>query len=93
MEELRHDIRVDCEEKCVMHLGGLHYFATFRNISSSGAVVHFNTSQPGLHIGDNCIISVDGGPIREYSCEVVRVENPDIVVRFIDTETITAVVQ
>ena len=82
MVEHRSDIRADCEDKCVLHQGVLHHLATVKNISFGGALVHFNTMQPTLHIGENCDITVNGEYLREYSCEVVRIEAPDIALKF-----------
>ena len=84
MAEQRLHKRLDCEEKCILSLRGLHYFATVKNISLGGALVRFNTSQPGLYIGDNCSISMNRGSLSEYPSEVVRVENPNIALMFTD---------
>lgn len=78
MAEHRHDIRVDCGETCIVRLGDLHHVATVKNISFGGALVHFNSSPPRLRNGDICNISMDGEFLREYSCEVIRTETPDI---------------
>ena len=84
MAELRRDIKDYCDVKCVMHLRGLHYFATVKNISLGGALVHFNFSTHSLHVGDTCNVSMNGGPIREYPCELVRVKHHIIALKFTD---------
>lgn len=78
MEEHRLDIRADCKEKCILRLGNLHHLATVKNISFGGVLVNLYFTPPDLHTGDNCNISMNGKFLREYSCEVVRVETPDI---------------
>ena len=91
MEEYRHDIRVDCEERCILHRGVLHHFATVKNISFGGALVNSKLKPLGLHTGDYCIISVDGEFFDEYFCEVLRVETPDIALKFTGIHKVKAV--
>ncbi|MDD2581229.1 MAG: PilZ domain-containing protein [Desulfuromonadaceae bacterium] len=91
MAEHRHDIRVDCEDKCILHMGDLHYIATVKNISFGGALVNLYSPQPGLHTGDKCDISMDGKFIREYSCEVVREEAPNVALTFTGMHKLKAV--
>jgi PilZ domain len=67
--ERRHDIRVDCKVTCILRLGDLHHVATVKNFSLGGALVHFHSSPPTLHNGDNCIISMDGGSLLKYSAD------------------------
>jgi len=82
MAEHRHEIRVDCDETCVVRLGGLDHVATVKNISFGGALVNFYYSPPSLHIGDKCSISMKGEFLSEYSCEVVRADTPTIALMF-----------
>ena len=82
MAEHRHDKRIDCDETFILRLGDLHHIATIKNISFSGALVHFDSSPPNLHIGDKCNISMNGVFLREYSCEVVRAKTPNIALSF-----------
>jgi hypothetical protein len=67
-----------------MHLRDSYYAATVRNISLGGALVNFHDPLPGVHIGDNCRVSLGEELTCEYNCEVVRVETSDIALRFID---------
>jgi hypothetical protein len=91
MAEHRHDMRVNCEEECILHLEDLHHFAKVKNISFGGALVHFDSMQPTLRIGDKCNISMNGEFLREYSCEVVRAETPDVALTFIGMHKFKAV--
>ena len=92
MTEQRHDIRDDCEEKCIMHLGDLYYVARVKNISFGGALVDFKFSTQGLHVGENCDIIMDGGSNREYSCEVVRVGVHKVALTFTNFHVFKSVV-
>ena len=82
MAEHRHRIRINCDETCLLILGDLHHVVKIINISFGGALVHFYSSPPTLHIGDTCSISMSGEIIREYSCEVVRAETPNFALMF-----------
>jgi hypothetical protein len=93
MAEHRYDKRVDCDQTCILRLGDLHHVATVENFSLGGALVHFHSSPPSLHVGDNCIISMDAGSLLEYSCEVIRVETTKIALMFADTHKYKSVVQ
>jgi len=91
MAEHRHDKRVDCDETCLLRRSDLHHVGTVKNISFGGALVHFHSSPPCLQIGDNCDISMIGEFLCEYSCEVVRAENPNIALMFIGMHKFKAV--
>jgi hypothetical protein len=91
MAEHRHDKRVDCDQTCILRLGELHHVATVKNISFGGALLYFYPSPPCLQAGDNCNISMIGEFLCEYSCEVVRVEAPDIALTFIGMHKFKAV--
>ena len=93
MEAHRQDIRVDCDETCLLHMGDLHLEAKVENFSLGGALVHFNGSPPALHIGDNCKIRMEAGSLREYSCEVIRVETTKIALKFADTHNYKSILQ
>ena len=85
--------RLDCEEHCYLRLRDSFYSAMVRNISLGGALVHFFYPLTGVHVGDNCKVSLGEELTFEYNCEVVRVETPDIALRFIDIDISDAVAQ
>lgn len=87
MEEHRHNIRVDCAEKCVLHFSDWPCLATVKNISFGGALVH--SSIHTLKVGDDCRVTMDGGSLREYSCKVVRVKSADIALMFTGMQRMT----
>jgi hypothetical protein len=62
-----------------------------KNISFGGALVHFNSSPPDLHIGDKLNICMNGEFLREYSCEVVRTETPNVALMFTGMQRFIAV--
>jgi hypothetical protein len=93
MEAHRHDIRVDCDEACMLQMGDLHLEAKVENFSLGGALVHFNSLPPALHIGDNCKITMGGGSLREYFCEVIRVETTKVALKFADTHNFKSKLQ
>ena len=93
MVEKRHDIRADCEEKCILYSGDSNYLVTVNNFSLGGALVHFRSSPPALHIGDRCKIRMDGGSLHEYSCEVVRAETTTFALMFADTHEYKSILQ
>ena len=85
MVEKRHDIRADCEGKCILYFRDSDYLVTLNNFSLGGALVRFSTATPALHIGDRCKLKMDGGFLEEYTCEVIRVETTEIALKFADT--------
>lgn len=87
MAEHRHEKRVECDETCVLSRGDSHQVATVKNISFGGALVHFYSLPPNLHIGENCSISVNEEFLCEYSCEVVRAEAPNFALMFTGMRT------
>ena len=91
MVEYRHAKRIDCNETCVLRMGDVNHVATVKNISFGGALVHFDSPTPRLHIGDICNISMIKEFICEYSCEVVRDETPRIGLMFIGMHKFKAV--
>jgi hypothetical protein len=76
--------RLDCEDHCFLHQGDSFYSGLIKNISMGGALVRF--SYP-LTVGDNCKVSMNGGLLCKFICEVVRVEAPNVALRFIDIDT------
>ncbi len=91
MPEHRHHIRVDCEEKCELHLRGWYYPAKVKNISFGGVFLNFYDKPPDLNVGEFCEVSIDGEDLRTYSGEVVRVEPSNVAVKFIEVHRIKAV--
>lgn len=92
MENNRLHIRLDCEEHCYLHVGDSFYSGNVKNISLGGVLVHFYNSLPGVQVGDNCKVSLNGKLNCEYICEVVRVENSNVALMFIEMDTYAAVV-
>ncbi|WP_223921670.1 PilZ domain-containing protein [Geobacter sp. AOG2] len=91
MEEQRRHIRLVDDERCHLRLGDLYYLATIKNISLSGALLHFYTPPERFQIGDNCQISLDGGNLYNYNCEVVRVETSNVAMKFIGIHSLKEV--
>ena len=91
MADQRLHNRLDSEEKCIVNLRGSYYNATAKNISLGGVLVHFFNSQPDLHIGDSCIISMNGESLVKYPSVVVRVAASEVALRFIDMDIPNAV--
>ena len=83
MEECRLHDRIDYDWQCNLHLSDTFYLAKVKNISLVGALVHFNDSLPGVHVGDKFKMSLNGELICRYDCKVVRVDASHIAVRFI----------
>lgn len=76
--------RINSKRLSHLQLRGSSYVATVKNISASGALVHFYDMLPGVLVGDTCKLGLKGGPfLKEYDCKVVRVEPSDIALRFI----------
>ena len=48
-----------------------------------GALLDVYFPPVGLLSGNNCQVSVDGGKHYNYDCEIVRVENSIIALKFI----------
>jgi len=84
MAEHRLHIRLDCKDRCQLHLKDSFYPAIVKNISLGGALVHFQDPLPGVHIGDNCTVCLGGELDCEYICEVVRVGTSNIALSIID---------
>ena len=84
MPEHRHNSRMDYEKNCQLRLGNWYYLARLKNISFDGALVNFYVPPPDLHVGDYCEVSInmDGDSLGEYSCEIVRVDDANIALKF-----------
>ena len=89
MEEHRHDMRVDCEQKCIIRQKGWFYPAVVRNISFGGALVHTYRPLLDVRVGDKCVVSIDGEFHQEYSCEVARSEDISIGLAFTGVHKLT----
>ncbi len=83
MAGYRHHKRLDCEDHCFLHLEDSLYTGIIKNISLGGALVHF--FHP-LAVGDNCKLSMSKGLLCEFTCKVVRVEAPNVALKFIDID-------
>lgn len=84
MADHRRHARVDDEERCHLRLRDSYYLATVKNISLSGVLMEIYFPPDGLHVGKSCQVSLDGGGSCNYDCEIVRVDNSKIALRFID---------
>jgi hypothetical protein len=83
MANQRLHIRLECKERCHLCLKDSLYPAIVENISLGGVLVHFNDSLPGLHVGDNCKLMMNGHLNYEYLCEISRVETAHVALRFV----------
>ena len=83
MANRRHHIRLECKERCHLHLGDSFYPAVAENISLGGILVYFNDSPAGLYVGDNCRLTMNGHLYCEYLCEITRIETAHVALRFI----------
>jgi len=90
MAKPRNARRVVTDATCLLSLGNLHHIASVKNISFNGALVHFSTKPPSLDVGDKCNFFIIGEFIREYSCNVVRVETQKIALMFNGMHKVTA---
>lgn len=84
MKEQRQYKRINREETCILQLRDWYYPATVKNSSFGGVCLYLHQPLPGLHVGDNCNLSMNGEHSREHSCEVVRIEIPNIALKFSD---------
>jgi len=75
--------RLECKERCHLHMRDSFYSARTDNISLGGVLVHFNGSPPGLNVGDNCKLTMNKQHNYEYMCEITRVENTQVALRFV----------
>ncbi|MGD0585289.1 MAG: PilZ domain-containing protein [Oryzomonas sp.] len=83
MGNKRLHIRLECKERCQLHLRDSFYSARAENISLGGVLVHFNDPLPGLLVGDNCKLTMNGDHNYEYLCEIARVETAHVALRFV----------
>ena len=80
----RRHVRSNDGNRCNLRLRDAYYFAKVKNISLSGALMEIYFPPEGLHVGNNCQVNLYGDDLYNYDCEVVRVENSNIALRFID---------
>jgi len=83
MAEHRIHNRINDEERCHLRLNDSYYLATVKNVSMGGALVDLYFPPVGLHTGNNCQVSIDGGKLYNYDCKIVRIENSNIALKFI----------
>ena len=93
MPEYRNNSRTDYEKNCHLRLGNWYYLARLKNISFDGALVYCYAPPRDLHVGDHCEVSLsmDGVYRGEYSCEIVRVDNSNIALKFTGKNKLKAV--
>jgi c-di-GMP-binding flagellar brake protein YcgR len=84
MAEFRKHMRVDCFERCNLHIKNSHCSAIVKNISLGGVFVQFYGNLSDVQIGDFCRVGLKDERTCEYNCEVVRVEKSNVALRFID---------
>lgn len=75
--------RLECKERCHLHLRDSFYSARADNISLGGVLVHFSDALPVLHVGDNCKLTMNKHHNYEYMCEITRVETTEVALRFV----------
>jgi len=84
----RNGMRVDCGDKCLLHLNSQRYPCTLENLSFSGALVRgqhlpLSTVQPG----DRCGLLLCSDPAicpTEYTTKVTRVSTTEIALQFLE---------
>lgn len=84
MFEQRDHLRVNCKEKCIVSLTGLHYPATVKNFSAGGALVQFSHQAPDLAVGDRCRVNMYGEFHGQYYSKVARIEPDKIAFLFLN---------
>lgn len=86
MENKRLNTRLECNERCQLRWSDSFYSATIRNVSLTGALVHFDNQLPDVQTGVKCTVHLckdrDSYPC-EYTCKIIRVETSDIALKFI----------
>lgn len=82
MKEHRQYKRTNSEYECTLQLNDWYYPATVKNCSQGGAYLYLHLPLPDLHLGDNCNLSMNAEYSREQSCEVVRIDIPNIALKF-----------
>ena len=89
MANQRLHMRLECEERCHLHLRDSFYPAMAKNISLGGILVHFSDPPPGLQVGDNCRLTMNGHLYCEYLCEIKRIDTAHVALSFIDMHIAT----
>jgi hypothetical protein len=83
MDEYRRHIRLDCKERCYLHVDDSYYPATLDNISLGGALVLYCGHLPGACVGGKCKLSLNGTPAYGYVCEITRIATPNVALKFV----------
>ena len=86
MAEERLHMRVSCKERCRLHFRDRFYPGIADDISLGDVLVHFSDMPPGIHVGDNCNLVLDGNFDYEFFGEIVRTEYSKIAFRFNDKD-------
>ncbi len=86
MENNRHNARLNCNRKCLLHWHGSSYPATIKNPSIVAMDLHFGCSIPSVEIGDECVIYLDDQKPNDdgFIYQVTRIGDSDIAVSIID---------
>ena len=83
MAEQRHETREKCEQKCVLSFEDGHFLGEVKDISLSGVLLHPDIHIGNIQVGDKCLISIGGEPVRKLVCEVIRFDGSRIGVKVI----------
>jgi hypothetical protein len=77
--------RLECTEKCQLHVDGAYHPVVLKNISKSGMLLYFSGQLPKVRAGDKCGLYLCNDrnvcPC-EFACEIIRVETAAIAVKF-----------
>jgi len=84
MQNNRINTRRDWNRPCQLYWNGSPYSATVKNLSVMVMGVQFDSSLPGIKIGDECVVQIgDDHNTHTYAfnSQVFRVETSEIALR------------
>jgi PilZ domain-containing protein len=83
----RNGMRLDCDNKCLLHHNGIMYPCQMINISISGALICAMDFPPAtIQLGDTCDLFLNTNPTScpgKYSSRVTRLEPSKIALHFL----------